>query len=512
MSAPTGTDAPSASGALPSPDVAAARAWMARPLTGWTGGRPAAAGGGVVFERYNPADGSPLGPVPAASAADVDAAVRAAAAAGDPDGAWRRLGRRERARTLRAIAEVVRRHEVELATIITLENGKLFGESLLDDMPETADVFDYYAGWTDKLYGETSPVEGDAIALTVREPVGVCALLVPWNFPLLLAAWKIAPALAMGNTVVVKPSPFTPWSVTRFVELVHEEVDLPPGVLNLVTGDAPTGEALVTHPGVAKVSFTGSTGVGRAILGAVARTNLAGVTLELGGKSPNVVFDDVPDLDAAVARSYQAMFSQKGEKCSEPTRFLVQRGVHDAFVDGLVARAGAVRCGDPFDPASDQGAQCNEGQLARILGHIDDASREGATLVAGGERDVTGANADGLFVRPTIFTGVEPTMRLAREEVFGPVLAVEVFDTEDEAVARANATDYGLAAGVYTADLVRARRVAGRLDAGQVFVNHYGCYDLASPFGGFKASGWGKELGRHALDGYTRTKAVWFAG
>lgn len=498
---------------LPAPTRAASLAWLAdlqpRLLVdaGWR-----EASGEVARERRNPTDGSLLGTVPEASPADVDAAVRAARRAFAPDSPWRTMSRRERMRVLRRLGEVVRAHEAELATLIAIENGKTYREALLDDLPDTADVFDHYAGWTDKLYGEAAPVEGDAISVVVREPVGVCALLVPWNYPLLLAAWKLAPALAMGNTVVVKPSPFTPFSLLRLCELWLEADVLPPGVLNVVLGDAAAGQALVTHPGVDKVSFTGSTAVGRAILGGVASSNLATVTLELGGKSPNVVFDDVADLEGCIDRSFQLMFAQKGEKCSEPTRFLLQRGIHDEVLAGLVARAEAVRCGDPFDPATDQGPQCTEQSLRRLLDQIERARAEGGRVVAGGERDTLGANADGLFLRPTIVADVGPSMGLFTEEVFGPLLAVTPFDTEAEAIELANATPYGLAAGVYTGDASRARRVAQALDAGQVFVNRYGCYDFASPFGGVKASGWGREMGRHSLDAYTRTKAIWFAG
>jgi aldehyde dehydrogenase (NAD+) len=465
-----------------------------------------------AFDRRNPATDELLASIVPATADVVDLAVRAARQAGTTGSTWRAMSRRERARVLHRIGALVRDHAEDLATLITLENGKLYREALDDDMPDTADVFDYYAGWTDKLYGETSPVEGDAYNLVVREPVGVCALLVPWNFPLLLAAWKLAPALAMGNTVVVKPSPFTPFSLLRLVELIHDAELLPPGVLNVVLGDAPTGEALVSHPAVAKVSFTGSTNVGRAILTGVAQSNLAAVTLELGGKSPNIVFDDVDDLEACIDRSFQLMFAQKGEKCSEPTRFLLQRGIYERFVDGLVARAEAVVCGDPFDPSSDQGAQCTAAGLDRLLEHIELATADGARLRAGGARDVAGDNQAGLFLRPTIFDEVDPSMRLARDEVFGPVLACIPFATEAEAIEIANDTEYGLAAGVYTADAARARRVAGALDAGQVFVNRYGCYDFAAPFGGFKQSGWGKEMGIHSLEAYTRAKSIWFAG
>jgi aldehyde dehydrogenase (NAD+) len=491
-----------------SPRLDAARAWLARPKRLYVGGRFVEASGGKETSLTNPADGTPLARVPEASDADVDAAVAAARRAFE-SGPWPGLAPRERSHALRAIGECVRAHRAELATLISLENGKLFRESFADDMPDTADVFDYYAGWTDKLYGESCPVGSEFLNVTEREPVGVCGLIIPWNFPLLLAAWKLAPALAMGNTAVVKPAPWTPLSLLRFVELVHEAGVLPPGVLNVVTGGAAPGERLVRHPGVDKVSFTGSTATGRSILHAAADSNLKLVTLELGGKSPNLVFDDVADFDAAVERSFQLMFSQKGEKCSEPTRFLVQRGLYEPFVAAIAKRADAVRCGDPFDPRSEQGPQCNAPQLQKILAYLEIGRREGARLRAGGERDVTGANARGLFVRPTVFDEVRPEMRIAQEEIFGPVLAVLPFESEDEAVRVANATPYGLAAGVWSGDVARALRVARRLDAGMVFVNRYGCYDFASPFGGFKESGWGKEMARHSLDAYTRTKSIW---
>jgi aldehyde dehydrogenase (NAD+) len=485
--------------------------WLSRGTPLYLDGVWRRATGEAPIERHNPADGTTLGLVSGASDTDVDDAVMAARRAGDPDGPWRQMTRRRRARVLRDIGQLVRDHAAELATLISLENGKLLRESLDGDLPDSSDIFDYYAGWTDKLAGETAPVEGGALSYTVPEPVGVCALLVPWNFPLLLATWKIAPALAMANTVVVKPSPFTPFSLLRFVELVHEADLLPPGVLNVVVGDAETGRALTTHRGIDKISFTGSTGVGRAILHGIADSNLAPITLELGGKSPNIVFDDVADLEGCIGRSFELMFSQKGEKCSEPTRFLLHREIHDAFVDGLVTRAEAVVCGDPFDPASDQGPQCTNAQLDRCLRYIGLGHKAGDRLRAGGTRDEAGSNADGLYLRPTIFDRVGPASPLARDEVFGPVLAVLSFDTEDEAVALANDTEYGLAAGVYSDDVRRARRVADRLDAGQVFINRYGQYDFASPFGGFKRSGWGKEMGHQSLAAYTRTKAIWIA-
>jgi len=488
--------------------IDAARAWLRTPKRNLAGG--AWLEGGRLVESVNPASGAPLGAVCEADGAVVDRAVAAARSAFE-DPRWARMPRRERAALLRRIGEVARRHRAELATLISLENGKLYREAYDDDMPDTADVFDYYAGWTDKYYGETCPVDGDFLNYTLRLPVGVCGLIVPWNFPLLLAAWKIAPALALGNAVVVKPAPPTPYSLTRFLELVQAEVDPPAGLINLVHGGAAVGEALTRHAGVDKISFTGSTATGRRILHGAADSNLKRVTLELGGKSPNLVFDDVADFDAALERSFQLAFSQKGEKCSEPTRFLLQRGIYEAFAAGLVERAERVRCGDPFDPSSEQGPQCTREQRDKILSYIDLGRREGARLLAGGGPDTGGDNARGFFVRPTVFGPVDNRSRLAQEEIFGPVLALVPFDSEEEAVALANDTVYGLAAGLWTRDVARAHRVAARLDAGMVFVNRYGCYDFASPFGGLRQSGWGKEMGVHSLDAYSKLKSVWIA-
>ncbi|HVN84782.1 MAG TPA: aldehyde dehydrogenase family protein [Candidatus Binatia bacterium] len=458
-------------------------------------------------ETINPANGRVLGSVRYAATNDIDRAVDAARAA-FAGRTWQAMSRRERAVRLRQIGEVVRAHCAELATLIALENGKLYREAYDDDMPDTADVFDYYAGWTDKLYGETCPVDGDFINYTARVPVGVCGLIAPWNFPLLLAAWKLAPALAMGNTVVIKPSEFTSYSLVRFVELVQEHVDLPSGVINLVLGAGAVGEMLTAHPRVDKISFTGSTAVGRRILHNAADSNLKTVTLELGGKSPNVIFDDVPDMDFAIDRSFTLMFAQKGEKCSEPTRFLIHERIYERFVAALVAKAQAVVCGDPFDPASDQGPQCNRPQFDKILRYVDIGKAEGARLLVGGERDVSRSNAAGFFVRPTIFEA-DNSMQVARDEIFGPVLAVMPFRDEAEAVRLANDTPYGLAAGVWSNDVARAHRVANQLDAGMVFINRYGCYDFASPFGGLKQSGWGKEMASHSLESYTKLKSIW---
>lgn len=484
---------------LPVAPVAECREWLElrpRPDDG--------AAGRWVLE---PSTAEPLTWVSYDDQASIDGAVARARAAGA--GPWAEVSRRERSRALRRIADLIRSHAPELAALQSLENGKTYRESMLDDLPDTADVFDYYAGWTDKLHGETNPVEGDSLNYTLREPVGVCALVVPWNFPLLLAAWKIAPALAMGNTAVVKPSEFTPLSTLRLLELVDASGLLPAGTLQVVVGDGRVGEALVSHPGVDKVSFTGSTAVGRRILSSVATTNLATVTLELGGNAPLVVLDDVDDLDAVVERAASVLFAQKGEKCTEPARFIVHRSLHDRFVDGLVDRAAELRPGDPFDEATTQGPQCTEAQMVRILGLVDQAVDAGASIACGGGADPLHLETGGWYVQPTVLHGVTAANPVHGVEVFGPVAKVSSFRTDEEALALANGTPQGLAAGVYSGDLARAQRFGHRLDAGQVFVNRYGRYDFAAPFGGFKASGWGKEMGQASLDAYTRRKSVW---
>lgn len=493
---------------MESPRIEWAQRWCESAAKLYIGGEwvPPQAGG--LQPVRNPATGERVAQVAEATAPDVDRAVSAAAQAFRAP-AWRGLSRKQRMQTLRRIGEAIRAHHAELATLETLHNGKTYRESFFDDIPEAADVFDYYAGWTDKHYGESSPVEGNAINFVQREPLGVCALIVPWNFPLLLACWKLAPALAMGNTVVLKPSPFTPLTAIRLFQILDEARILPPGVINLVTGGAECGQALSAHPHVAKISFTGSTDVGKRIAGAAAASNLKLVSLELGGKSPNIVFDDVPNLGAVIDRSFTAMFSHKGEKCSEPTRFYLHRNIYSQFAEQLVSKANAVVCGDPFDPQTQQGPQCHQAHFDKVMQYIRIGREEGARCLSGGERDTQGRNGRGLFIRPTIFGEVTSAMRIAREEIFGPVVALIPFTDEAQVIAEANDSIFGLAAGVYTGDMSRAMRVAGALEAGQVFINHYGCYDFAAPFGGWKQSGWGQEMAIHSLESFTRVKSVW---
>lgn len=481
--------------------------WLRQPKSAYVGGNWCDPHGEKIA-AINPANGAEIGSFFVNSAAEVDAAVAAARKAFRGD-AWRKMARRERAVCLRKIADIIRENSDELATLEALNNGKLYREAYIDDLPEAADVFDYYAGWTDKFYGETCPVDDGFLNYTRHEPLGVCGLIVPWNFPLLLAMWKIAPALAMGNTVVVKPSEFTSLSLIRTIELIVEADILPTGVLNLVLGGAETGKALCEHPGVDKISFTGSTQTGKNIVQSAASSNLKLLGLELGGKSANIVFDDVPDLQFAIDRSFQAMFSHKGEKCSEPTRLFVHKKLYDNFIAALKDKADKVVCGEQFDESATQGAQCHEQHFNKILHYIDLGKQAKFKLVAGGARDTAGKNARGLFVRPTIFADVDNSHAIARDEIFGPVLAVTPFSNEEEVVAMANDTIYGLAAGFWTSDVSRAHRVAAELDAGMVFINRYGCYDFASPFGGSKQSGWGKEMALHSLHAYTKLKSVW---
>jgi aldehyde dehydrogenase (NAD+) len=374
------------------------------------------------------------------------------------------------------------------------------------EIPAAAECLEYYAGWADKVMGETIPVKGNYLTYTLREPIGVVAAIVPWNFPLLLAAWKIGPALATGNVVILKPAPETPLTAIALGEIAIE-VGLPPGVLQVLTGPgAELGQALVAHPGVDKIAFTGGTATGKAIMRGAADT-LKKITLELGGKSPNIVLADA-DLDAALRGATTGIFYGKGEVCAAGSRLLVDRSIKDEFVDKLAARAKKMVAGDPLDPKTRYGSLASKRQLDKVQHYVDVARGEGASLVAGGARADIGTGK-GYFYQPTVFDHVTPAMTIAREEIFGPVLAAIEFADLDEAIARANDTPYGLAAAVWTRDVKKAHYVARKLQAGTVWVNTYNVYDTAAPFGGYKASGFGREMSAHALEHYTQVKTVW---
>jgi aldehyde dehydrogenase (NAD+) len=476
-----------------------------RPGKLFIGGKWVEAASGKTFPTINPATGEALTEIAEADEHDVDAAVQAARRA-FTSGPWAEMSASDRGRLLWKIGDLVDRHAEELGLLETLDNGKPIFEARQIDMPMVAEVFRYYGGWATKIHGETVPVKGPFLHYTLREPLGVVAAIVPWNFPLLLASWKVAPALAAGNTVVLKPASWTPLTALRFGEIC-EEAGLPEGVVNVITGPGATvGKALVRHPGVAKVAITGETRTGQEILRDSAET-LKHVTLELGGKSPNIVFADA-DLEQAVRGATIGIFYGKGEVCAAGSRLFVERTVHDDFMQKLMERAKKLQPGDPLDPKTRFGALVSERQLKTVLGYIERGRAEGAKLVAGGERAQVGSGK-GFFMQPTVFDGVRNDMTIAREEIFGPVLATIEFGDVEEAVREANATPYGLAAAVWTRDLAKAHRVARRLQAGTVWINTYNNYDPAAAFGGYKMSGYGRELSLHAIEHYTQVKSVW---
>jgi len=462
--------------------------------------------GGETFATVNPATEEAIAEVASATVDDVDAAVAAARRAYE-SGPWAEMSARERGRIIWRIGELLRENVEEVAILETLDNGKPIFESRYVDIPMVADVFQYYAGWADKVHGEVIPVSGNALDYTLREPLGVVAAIVPWNFPLLLTSWKVAPALAMGNTVIVKPAEDTSLTALKLAEIATE-AGLPPGVLNVLPGSGPVvGHALVEHRGVDKVAFTGSTATGKGILRSSADT-LKKITLELGGKSPNIVLADA-DLDAAVKGATIGIFYGKGEVCAAGSRLFVEKSVAGEFIDRVVERAERMVPADPMHPKTRMGAIVSKAQMDKVLGYVDTGKREGARLRTGGERAEVGDEGKGFFVRPAVFDQVDNGMTIAQEEIFGPVLAAITFEDEDDAIAQANDSPYGLAAAVWSRDIGRAHRVARRLQAGTVWVNTYNRYDAAAPFGGYKESGYGRELGVHALEHYTQVKNIW---
>ncbi|MFY9552585.1 MAG: aldehyde dehydrogenase family protein [Thermoanaerobaculia bacterium] len=462
------------------------------------------AASGKRFATVNPATGETIAEVAEAGKPDLDRAVAAARKAFE-SGPWASMKPRQRGRILTRAAELLSSRAEEFGKLETLDNGKPIFEAAKIDMPATAECLAYFGESADKLYGETFPGRPDAFLMTLREPVGVVGAITPWNFPLLQAMWKIAPALALGNAVVLKPASATPLTALLFGELLAE-AGLPPGAFNVVPGPgSQVGAAMAEHPGIDKISFTGETETGKAILRAAAGT-VKRVSMELGGKSPNVVFADA-DLDAAAKGAINAIFYGKGELCSAGSRLLVEESAHDALMEKVVERARKMAPGDPLDPKTRLGSLVSEKQRDNVARYVESGKAEGAKLVAGGNR--ASVNGKGAFFEATVFDGVTPQMRIAREEIFGPVLATLTFKTEEEAIAVGNSTIYGLAAAVWSRDIKKALRAAKALKAGTVWINAYNYYDPGLPFGGYKESGFGRERGRYALEEYTQVKSVW---
>ncbi|EKM54309.1 uncharacterized protein PHACADRAFT_258089 [Phanerochaete carnosa HHB-10118-sp] len=455
-----------------------------------------------TIDVFNPADGSVITKVSAASAKDVDIAVKAAKAAFKTSWGLKVPGS-ERGKLLNKLADLLEKNADTFGAIEALDAGKSFVHAKHLDVTDAVGNLRYYAGWADKNHGKTIETTEAKFAYTRHEPIGVVGMIVPWNFPLMIAVWKIAPALATGNTIVLKPSEVTPLSALKLAELV-KEVGFPDGVFNVVTGHgAVAGQAITDHPLVGKVSFTGSTIVGRKVMETAAKTNLKRVTLELGGKSPTLIFDDA-NLEQTVKWVCGTIFHHSGQMCAAGSRIFVQEGIYDKFLQLFAGAAASIKQGDGFKATTHQGPVVSKTQLDRVLGYIESGKQEGARVVAGGSR----GEGSGYFVKPTIFADVKPDMKIVREEIFGPVGVVIKFKTEEEAIEAANDTDYGLASFVFTENLSRAIRVSNAVEAGNCFVNQAALLCPQVPFGGYKQSGHGKEMGEYALENYTQVKAV----
>jgi aldehyde dehydrogenase (NAD+) len=457
---------------------------------------------GRTFATVNPSTGEEICQVAEADAADVELAVCAARAAFE-SGPWRKMNASARGRLLHRLADLIEANAEQLARLESLDNGKPVSVARNVDVAKTAACYRYFAGWADKVHGKTIPIDGEFLCYTRHEPMGVVGQIIPWNFPMLMMAWKLAPALATGNTVLMKPAEQTPLSALRIGELILE-AGFPEGVVNVLPGFGPTaGAAIARHMDVDKVAFTGSTEVGHLVMEAAAKSNLKPVTLELGGKSPNIIFADV-DLDEAVEGAHAGLFSNQGQSCCAGSRVFVDKTIYDRFLEKSIARAEKRVVGDPFDPATELGPLVDQAQFDKVMGYIDSGRDEGATLACGGDR----IGNRGYFMRPTVFSDVQDEMKIAREEIFGPVMSVIPFNNLDEVIARANRTKYGLAAAVWTRDIKKALAVANGVRAGTIWVNCYNVLDTRAPFGGFKQSGIGRELGEYGLEQYTQVKTV----
>lgn len=481
-------------------------AWLKKPKMLLIDGEFVAAESGKTFDTYNPATDEVLGKVAEGSKADVDKAVKAARRAFE-EGPWRKMAAFERARLLYRLADEIEKRADEFAQIETLDNGKPIKESRYVDVVQTVETFRYYAGWCTKLEGETNSVNNSFFTYTLREPIGVVGQIIPWNFPMLMAAWKLGPALACGNTVILKPAEQTPLTAIRLGELITE-VGFPKGVVNIITGFGPNaaGEAISTHMDIDKVAFTGEDKTGKEIVKA-STSNLKRVSLELGGKAPNIVFADA-DLDAAVKGAITGIFFNQGQVCCAGSRLFLEKKVHDEFMTKLVERVNKMRQGPGIDEKTQIGAQVSKEQVDRIMHYVQEGTKEGAKLVCGGERP-QGDLAKGYFVKPTIFEGVNNKMKIAQEEIFGPVLSVIPFNSLEEVTEEANKIQFGLSGAVWTRDIKRAHRLAQQIKAGTIWVNCFNVFDPQMPFGGYKMSGYGRELGKHSIELYTNIKSVW---
>jgi len=463
------------------------------------------AASGKTFATYNPATGEVLANVAAGDKEDINRAVKAARAAFET-GPWSKISPSERGRLLWKLADLLEKHTEEFAQLESLDNGKPLKIARVADVPLAVDHFRYYAGWATKIEGNTISLglakQGKFHAYTVREPVGVAGQIIPWNFPLLMAAWKLAPALSVGCTVILKPAEQTPLTAIRLGELIME-AGFPEGVVNIVPGFGETaGAALSAHPDVDKIAFTGSTEVGKLIIQA-ATGNLKKVSLELGGKSPNIILDDA-DIDAAIPGAASAIFFNQGQTCCAGSRLFVDKKIFDKVIDGVAQNASKIKVGQGFDPDVDMGPLVSEEQFNKVCGYLESGKQEGAKAVTGGSR----SGNRGYFVQPTVLVNTNDTMKVVQEEIFGPVLTAIPFTDINEIAAKANNTEYGLAAGIWTRDIKKAHALAAKLRAGTVWINCYNVFDAALPFGGYKQSGWGREMGHEVLKNYTEVKSI----